>query len=163
MAISKRKEAKQQNKTTYYTGLPCIRKHIDFRYTVNGKCAACAREDAMKEYYANNGKEKQKSQKHKETKAKWRKKNKGTVNSWTAKRYLAKLQRTPKWLTEEQFKEIQEFYIMAQELEAVFPWKQCVDHIIPLQGRTVSGLHVPSNLQILSAKANMEKGNRYYG
>lgn len=94
---------------------------------------------------------------------KYRESNKDVRTSLQAQRRSAKLQRTPKWLTKEQHKEIQEFYIMAKELEAVFPWKQCVDHIIPLQGRTVSGFHVPSNLQILSAKANMEKGNSYYG
>lgn len=71
--------------------------------------------------------------------------------------------RTPKWLSKEQIKEIASFYVMAKELEKVFTWKQCVDHIVPLQGKTVSGLHVPWNLQILSASMNIEKGNKFSG
>lgn len=92
---------------------------------------------------------------------KWRQANQGKKNADTALRAAAKEQRTPKWLTKEQKQSIKEFYVMAKELEKVFPWKQCVDHILPLRGKDVCGLHVPWNLQILSAKDNMEKGNRY--
>ena len=36
-----------------------------------------------------------------------------------------------------------------------------VDHIIPLNGKLVSGLHVPSNLRIIAAEDNIEKGNEF--
>ncbi len=51
--------------------------------------------------------------------------------------------------------------MFAKVLEKLTGEKYHVDHVIPLQGKNVSGLHIPANLQILTATANMKKGNKY--
>lgn len=65
--------------------------------------------------------------------------------------------RTPKWLSEEQIEQIGDFYVEAQRLSKATGIKHSVDHIIPLLGKRISGLHVPWNLQILTLKANQNK------
>jgi len=82
------------------------------------------------------------------------KQNKGKRNAIWAKRKAAKLQRTPKWLTEQQLSEIRKLY-------ETCPKGYHVDHIVPLQGKNVSGLHVPWNLQVIPAKDNIKKSNKF--
>ena len=95
------------------------------------------------------------------TRKKWKLENKGTVNaSWT-KRHVAKLNRTPKWTTKEDLETIKHIYIVANQFSKSFGTEYHVDHIIPLQGKLVSGLHVPSNLQIIPAMDNIKKGSKY--
>ena len=99
--------------------------------------------------------------KQRELKKIWGKNNLDKVNAKSNKRRAKKLERIPRWIKDVFLKEIDEYYTMAKELEKVFPWKQHVDHIVPMNGKNVSGLHVPWNLQILSQKANQEKGNKH--
>ncbi len=81
---------------------------------------------------------------------KWREDNPGKRKSHTAKRRAAKLQRTVSWSETEA---ITEFYVNCST-------GMVVDHIIPLQGKEVSGLHVLNNLQYLTPKENGEKSNK---
>jgi 5-methylcytosine-specific restriction endonuclease McrA len=97
---------------------------------------------------------------HKEAVLLWQRRNPDIANARSMRRVASKLRRTPKWLTKEDHGSIREFYTSAKELEKIFGIKYHVDHIIPLRGANVSGLHVPWNLQILTAKENTKKGNK---
>lgn len=69
------------------------------------------------------------------------------------KRRASKIHRTPTWS--------EEAYIA--QVYTQCPEGHHVDHIIPLQGSNVSGLHVLDNLQWLTAEENMRKGNSHDG
>lgn len=88
------------------------------------------------------------------------KKNLVLYNAKAKKRYTLKMNRAPKWLTDSQWEEIKEWYILAKELQWLSEEKLEVDHIVPLQGKNVSGLHVPWNLQILPKSLNSKKSNK---
>ena len=72
-----------------------------------------------------------------------------------------KLQRTPPWLTAEHRADIRRIYRAAADLSATTGEAYQVDHIVPLRGEKVSGLHVPWNLQVLIASENLAKSNKY--
>jgi hypothetical protein len=91
----------------------------------------------------------------------YRRENRGICNALEAKRRASKLQRTPKWLTEDDKYRMKMFYITAKYMEWLHKIKFEVDHIVPLQGVEVSGLHVPWNLQLLTEEEHKWKGNRH--
>ena len=72
-----------------------------------------------------------------------------------------KAQRMPKWLNSVQLAEIDQFYKDSAYLTNYTKTPMNVDHIVPLRGKNVSGLHVPWNLQIIPANENFRKGNKF--
>lgn len=99
-------------------------------------------------------------ERHKATMKAWDEANSSKRNAIVAKRKAKKLQATPTWLTQEQLNQIERYYQVAKWVESILEIPIHVDHIVPLQGKEVSGLHVPWNLQLLPASINQSKGNR---
>ena len=77
-----------------------------------------------------------------------------------AKRRARKLKATPSWLSKRHFDAIKAIYKEARRLELDKGEPYHVDHIVPLKGRCVCGLHVPWNLQVLPASENLRKSNK---
>jgi len=95
-----------------------------------------------------------KSEKYKKTIKKYRATKKGRANkraNWQ-NYHTRKLKAMPKWVNK---KEIEEVYYNC-------PDGFHVDHIIPLKGKEVSGLHVPWNLQYLTPSENSIKSNKLF-
>lgn len=93
--------------------------------------------------------------------ARWRESNKPAIAAHAAKRRSAKAERTPPWLSADQHEQILQFHIEAAELTKSTGVVHHVDHIVPLRGKSVSGLHVPWNMQILRAIDNLKKSNSH--
>ena len=88
----------------------------------------------------------------------WYEANPGKVAEHTVKRRAAKLHRTVSWSNK---KLIAQVYKQAKELTIETGEPYHVDHIIPLQGKLVSGLHVETNLQVIPATDNLTKSNKF--
>lgn len=89
--------------------------------------------------------------------SKWSKNNKAKRNAIDMKRKASMINRTPIWADLEKIKQ---FYIEAQRLSNETGVPHEVDHIHPLQGKLSSGLHVHTNLQILTRSMNRSKNNK---
>lgn len=100
-------------------------------------------------------------QAHLDALKKYRAKNQPIRTKLQMARKSAKLKRTPAWLTDADLERIKCLYQLAamRNCESGQSWH--VDHIIPLQGEFVSGLHMPSNLRVIPALENMRKSNLY--
>lgn len=89
---------------------------------------------------------------------KYGKENLYKINAISSKRRASKIQRTPKWAD---LNKIKSFYLEAANLTKETNVKYVVDHVIPLQGNKVSGLHVENNLQVITEKENSKKLNKF--
>jgi len=81
-------------------------------------------------------------------------------NARVMARYVGRLRRTPKWLDVKHKQIIIDLYAFALRMTKVSGVAHEVDHIIPLQGKLVSGLHVPWNLRVITRTENRKKNNK---
>jgi hypothetical protein len=181
-----REEARQTGSEFYFTGKPCKHGHLAPRITKRGQCVECrkvewqvenerrktlpkseAAKAAGRRYYENNRElvvaraqlrpTEDKQAYRRKWKAKNPERNQANNNAWRRRQKNA----TPKWLTKEQRKTINQTYLYAKHMTELTGIKYVVDHVIPLRGENVCGLHVPENLKLLTHEANCKKSNKH--
>jgi hypothetical protein len=156
-------ETIQRQKREHYArnrDLLLERKRLGYPEKAAAKCAYA------RQYYANNLE--QRKQKHKEYiqsnpdyYKQFRVRYPEKVNAKENKRKAAKLQRVPCWLTPDDLWMIEQAYEICALRTKMTGIEWHVDHIIPLQGKNVSGLHTPYNLQVIPASVNTAKSNKF--
>lgn len=188
MKIISAKQAKNAGEKRYFTGKPCKDGHVAERIVSNRQCVDCSNKisrawaqknkerynEIQRHYYLANteavlGRSKEWRSKNQEKYAQiskeYRDANReklrlyGRIN-WS-RRNASELKRTPSWLSSTDRWMIKEIYELAALRSKVTGIKWEVDHIIPLQGKKVSGLHVPLNLRVVPAIENRSKSNKF--
>lgn len=174
-----RKQAQVDGLKFYSTGQPCKNQHTATRFTSSGECTECERQrregaqDGRRaraaSWYADNREAKIKTsaawyaanpETAKAARRRWRDENKPASRANEAKRRTRELNAVAGWDAELTEFVMLEAADLAVRREAVtgFPWD--VDHMIPLQARAASGLHVWNNLQVIPSVLNKSKFNK---
>jgi 5-methylcytosine-specific restriction endonuclease McrA len=183
-----RAEAKTSGASHYFTGEPCKHGHIAPRKT-KGACIEClkvewqAAAETRAEYFkAYNRNDEVKDRKHawyqenreqviqaaatrpaaqlREYRNAWKENNKVQVRADTKARRRKHRDATPKWLSRRQKSEIRQLYQIAITMTQTTGEQYVVDHIVPLRGDSVCGLHVPWNLRVITQDENLKKSNK---
>jgi len=184
-----RAEAQASGAKYYFTGEPCKHGHIAPRKT-KGACVEClkaewqaaaeTRADYFRQY---NQREEVKDKKHawyqenreqvilsaatrpahvlREYRNAWKAANKTQVRADTKARRRKHRDATPVWLSRRQKSEIRQLYQIAITMTQTTGEQYVVDHIVPLRGETVCGLHVPWNLRVITQEENLKKSNKH--
>jgi hypothetical protein len=162
-----------------YEGKPCVKCGGTLRYVSKRNCVACAAayREANKE--AVRAKTKawiaEHREHHREYMRDWKQKNRRYASKRSladyyanpvkekARRRLATSMRRAAYkrpYVEPYREEIKAIYEEATRLQQETRVKHHVDHMVPLKGKNVCGLHVPWNLKIIKAKRNLQKSNK---
>ena len=183
-----RSEAKAQGSAYYFTGNPCKHGHVAPRKT-KGACVEClklewergnqtraeyfraynkseAGQKAKRDYYEKNREaviaraQARDTAKVTEYKTAYKERNPDLYRELVSLRRRRFRLATPKWLTAEHKMEIRLKYRLAIEMSRATGVRHAVDHIVPLQGEEVCGLHVPWNLEVVTQEENLKKSNK---
>lgn len=155
-----RMDARATGSTHYFTGKPCKRGHVKQRFASDAACVECQRDyqksPKWKSYKREFDREYQKS-------PRWLDYQRDYHREFSTRRRASKLDATPTWLTPDHIDQMRATYAKAARLTEATSIPRHVDHIIPLVHPDVCGLHVPWNLQILTAEDNWRKNNAFDG
>jgi len=183
-----RKEAKKTGSKYYFTGQPCKQGHTALRKT-KGACVECLKIEWVKgnetrveyfkqynkrtdvkerknEWYENNKEQVIETAKTRPIEIKreyqkaWKERNLVWVRADTKARRRKHRSATPRWLTAKEKAEIRELYKIAITMSKTTGEQYVVDHIVPLRGEGVCGLHVPWNLRVITQEENLKKSNK---
>lgn len=94
-------------------------------------------------------------EKRKRVAADYSKKNLDKILANTNARRARLLSACPSWVSKQ---DIQKIYVARKQISLDTGLLHHVDHVVPLRGKAVCGLHVPWNLRIIPAKENFQKG-----
>lgn len=154
LSIISREDAKVKGLKRFFTGEPCIYGHIAEREVRKNRCVKC-RQESSKRYKARQRID------NPDKVREWQKlnyyNNKHLYIQHATLRRIRKRTSIPKWVNKSHILLINKFY------------KECpigleVDHIVPIAGVNVCGLHIVWNLQYLSPGENRKKRNKFpYG
>jgi 5-methylcytosine-specific restriction endonuclease McrA len=180
-----RKEAQATGAKFYFTGEPCVRGHIALRKT-KGSCLECVKEDwavdnerrkekpktdaakaAGKRYYEKNRPAviaraaARPAEEKRRNRAEYKDRNVDVVRADTSVRKRRHREATPRWLTPSERLQMRELYVQARKMTELTRERYVVDHIVPLRGESVCGLHVPWNLRVITQEENLKKSNKH--
>ena len=167
---SSKKEAQDLGVKRFFNGVPCGNGHVALRYTYSGQCCECKRIN-KNAYRARNlellrQKDREYAQlnkeKRRENSSRWRQNHVDADRARRAARRARKRNAAPNWLTKDDRLEISKIYSLAKWMEEVTGESFHVDHLYPLASDFLCGLHIPSNLIVMSASDNLSKNNKWW-